>query len=57
VQRGYRRPRKVLHDPLHALVAGHHVLQVQCRARVRASAYEPEELMVEGDESTSEVRD
>ncbi|MBX7191218.1 MAG: prepilin-type N-terminal cleavage/methylation domain-containing protein [Sandaracinaceae bacterium] len=27
------------------------------RARVRASAYEPEELMIEGDESTSEVRD
>lgn len=27
------------------------------RARVRASAYEPEELMVEGDESSSEVRD
>jgi general secretion pathway protein H len=27
------------------------------RARVRASAYEPEELLVEGDESTSEVRD
>lgn len=27
------------------------------RARVRSSAYEPEELMIEGDESTSEVRD
>lgn len=27
------------------------------RARVRASAYEPEELIVEGDESTSEVSD
>lgn len=27
------------------------------RARVRASAYEPEELMIEGDENSSEVRD
>ena len=27
------------------------------RARVRSSAYEPEELMIEGDESSSEVRD
>jgi general secretion pathway protein H len=27
------------------------------RARVRASAYEPEELMIDGDEDSSEVRD
>jgi len=50
----------------HAVVwlsdGGDHVFSVEIhplsgRARVRASAYEPEELMLEGDEDSSEVRD
>lgn len=50
----------------HAVVwlgdGGDHVFSVEIhplsgRARVRSSALEPEELMIDGDESTSEVRD